>query len=127
MSRIDEIKARFEAATPGPWKATFGMDCRAFVQTPDKDEDFKIYNHANAAFIAHSRDDIPYLLAEVEQARAERDNIKLSNDGLCVSHDNLYAKLREATARAEKSEAERDTYKAALEALHINVDLLKGE
>lgn len=31
------------------------------------------------------------------------------------------------TARAEKAEAERDTYRAALEALHISTDLLKGE
>lgn len=43
--------------------------------------------------------DIPYLLAEIERL----------------------------TARAEKAEAERDTYRAALEALHISTDLLKGE
>ncbi len=70
---IEEIKAREQAATLGPWKATFGMDCRAFVLTPDEDEDFKIYNHANADFIAHARTDIPELIAEVERLTAKLD------------------------------------------------------
>ena len=47
----------------------------------------------------HAPEDIPYLLEQI--------NI--------------------ATARAEKAEAERDTCRAALEALHISTDLLKGE
>jgi len=73
---LSEIKAREQAATPGPWEATFGMDCRAFVLTPDKNEDFKIYNHANANFIAHSRADVPALISEVEQLTKENKRLK---------------------------------------------------
>jgi hypothetical protein len=73
---IEEIKAREQKATPAPWKATFGMDCKAFVCTPDESEDFKIYNHANADFIAHCRTDIPELLAEVERLNGKLETLK---------------------------------------------------
>ena len=101
MSRLDEIRQRTEAAKAQKEKG----------------------DSITAACIAWSIviNDVPYLLEEVKQARAERDHIKLSNDGLCVSHDNLYARLREATARAEKAEAERDTYKAALQKLEYMI------
>lgn len=64
---IAEIEQITEAATLGPWKATFGMDCRAFITTTDENSDFKVYNHADAAFIAHARADIPALLAEIRR------------------------------------------------------------
>ena len=145
MNRIEEIKARCEAATPGPWKwdlrtrthqcklvtdhsgqyyvmdfARWGMQdaCPTF-QVYDRydgpvtkrgshgmvraDKLAKSYpnqehhrgfddyiNHPDAAFIAHSREDIPYLLEQLQMA----------------------------TARAEKAEAERDTYRAALQNWH---------
>jgi len=95
MDRLSEIRARCDAAKAQKEKG----------------------DSITAACIAWSIviNDVPYLLEEVKQARAERDHIKLSNDGLCVSHDNLYARLREATARAKKAEAERDTYKVSLQ------------
>lgn len=70
-------------------------------------------------------DQIPYLLAEIER-------LKQANRIAAAAWDNSALNFSEAQmerwkARAEKAEAERDTYRAALEALHINVDLLKGE
>lgn len=80
MSRLDEIRARAEAATLGPWVADgteiygshpsyggpthgvwVGETCR--VDDPDQ-------GAADAAFIAAARADIPWLLAEVERLTA---------------------------------------------------------
>lgn len=83
VKELAEIKARAEAATPGPWsdryvigdegggpkhRVTFRLlsgltgditgHCR---RTPD------------AAFIAHAREDVPALVAEVERLRAALD------------------------------------------------------
>lgn len=57
QQRLAEIEARCEAATPGPWKPK---------------RDFLSWD-CNAAFIAHARQDIPALLAEVERLGADRD------------------------------------------------------
>jgi hypothetical protein len=50
----------------------------------------------------------------VERLTKERDALKESNDGLCISHDNIYTRLNEMTARAEKTEAEMDAAVADL-------------
>jgi hypothetical protein len=91
--RLDEIRARAEAATPGPWRwrglltaegseQTYaGYSQRVFRFTTDSldtsptlvAETFDGHSDTappNAEFIAHARDDIPYLLAEVERLRA---------------------------------------------------------
>lgn len=67
--RLAEIKARESKATPGPWTASrFGwvdhvphasMNRTAFDRVEDAD------------FIAHAREDIPYLLAELERSQRE--------------------------------------------------------
>lgn len=56
--RISEIRARCEAATPGPWDIILNGHNIKVERTP-----------ANIDFIAHAREDIPYLLAQL----AERD------------------------------------------------------
>lgn len=126
--RISEIRARCDAATPGPWEyrdngfdggvyaaneILFGGEpCEGRIEPDDP----------NAAFIAHARTDIPYLLVEIERLTKEHNAMKQSCDGLRASHDNLYARLRELTARAEQAERERNTYKAALENWHEGAD-----
>lgn len=79
--RIAEIKARAEAATPGPWyhvlSAIVGTTTR-----PDDDNTTCICNtewgnatnvQPNAEFIAHAREDVPALLEEVERLLARGD------------------------------------------------------
>lgn len=92
MERIKEIAARAEAATPGPWEWSdlpedietmpilkappcsvmdFG-DCTQYYPTEGRPP-----SEADAEFIAHSREDIPYLLvalkaSEETQSAAER-------------------------------------------------------
>ncbi len=80
MSRLEEIRARAQVATPGPWKSysgdviIYGVDwyepviCgssntpRGFsVAEPDLD------------FIAHAREDVPWLLEQMSNLTRERD------------------------------------------------------
>lgn len=77
---LDAIAARCEAATPGPWEPVVGrfdviapretnagLDRYHVCDTSGRDYD---QMRVNAAFIAHSRQDIPALLAEVRRLRA---------------------------------------------------------
>jgi hypothetical protein len=98
QQRLDEIKARCEAATPGPWKHRDPPE----VQIPDPnwerheivDESLKLVAQThypttewkcarneemerNGPFIAAARTDIPDLLAEVERLRAEAAEMQL--------------------------------------------------
>ena len=87
MTSHDEIKARCEAATPGPWYEegwALPTEDGEYIELIDD-------SPADAIFIAHAREDIPFLLAENE------------------AKDKQIADL---TARAEKSERERDELKA---------------
>ena len=91
--RLEEIRARAEAATPGPWRwrgllaakgseQTYaGYPQRVFGRNTDPvdtspaliAETFDGHSDTappNADFIAHAREDIPYLLAEIERLRA---------------------------------------------------------
>ena len=72
--RLDEIRARAEAATPGPWReldAAYGMIVHD--TGPDSAQIVVLADHRfggpDSTFIAHAREDIPYLLAEVERLR----------------------------------------------------------
>lgn len=78
---VDAIEARANAATPGPWKL-WGMtvmtdrhgtgdvaDCDDIAFTADPDRGLRTFN---ADFIAHAREDIPALVAEVRRLRAGR-------------------------------------------------------
>ena len=77
MDRLDEIRARCEAATPGPWGLT-GSKKQLVDSRPDQQYGAEsiicdVWSNiaANANFIAHSREDIPYLLAEIERLKSE--------------------------------------------------------
>lgn len=58
------IRARADAATPGPWD-DFQWD-----------QDTGGYLPADADFIAHARSDIPFLLARVGQLEAENGALR---------------------------------------------------
>ena len=103
MSRIEDIKARVAAATPGPWNADVSEPDDVTVWTePDprwvanvgnwarQNPDFAAADQlrqaveasaADAAFIAHARTDIPDLLRVVEAARL----VKAQCDDMCPS------------------------------------------
>lgn len=77
MTRIDEIRERAEKATKGPWEWSGRKeDADGFIYHPqgsyladtlillgDTYED----DHLDLDFIAHSREDIPYLLNRIKE------------------------------------------------------------
>ena len=81
--RLAEMRQRAEAATPGPWaQGMVGdsvineVDCSAtfgFIEVNAELSDDGNFGVSDADFIAHARQDIPDLLAEVERLSAERD------------------------------------------------------
>lgn len=69
---LEAIRSRAAAATPGPWEATRTYP---FLVLQSGGESAISVNLAtdpepDAAFIAHAREDIPALVAEVERLRA---------------------------------------------------------
>ena len=74
--RLAEIEARAAAATPGPWEADGEPNNRIVWCGPEDRVCFMTSNGRgveNGDFIAHARDDIPALLAELKELRAERE------------------------------------------------------
>ena len=83
--RLNEIQKRLDAATKGPWNHDV-VELRTHisnaVKAPQTDElgtELVVIAHTgygfgsphqNASFMAHAREDIPALLAEVERLRA---------------------------------------------------------
>ena len=82
--RLSEIRAREQAATPGPWEHKLDPawnENDRIVENPSgfvilRDENCHRHfkqgrDEANYEFIARARADIPFLLAEVERLTAE--------------------------------------------------------
>lgn len=71
---LRELQARCDAASPGPWKAWVeGRDHTSgssFVQTGAEDIEMSGATTADFEFIAHARQDVPRLLAEVQRLQA---------------------------------------------------------
>lgn len=90
---LDPIRARLEAACPGPWRKynsnegsvdygpLWAVANDAYHNPPADDDtpwiavDVHTGLEADADFIAHARDDSPLLLAEVEHLRARLDTV----------------------------------------------------
>lgn len=72
--RIEEIRARYDAATPGKWyaygKGQLGVGCWDLITADDDGMYAGFDSLADAEFVANSHEDIPYLLAEIERLRA---------------------------------------------------------
>ena len=71
---IEAIKSRCDQATPGPWRSYIearekfsGSD---FIQTEGEDIYLTGATDADQDFIAHARQDIPRLIAEIERLRS---------------------------------------------------------
>jgi hypothetical protein len=110
---LDAIKARCEAATPGPWE--WDRDDEGLVSQSVTDTEhgefgtilaryprlvatgypckegtgFPDYDGPNGRFIAHARTDVPALVAEVERLRAALNQtpLTLTLRGLPVRRD----------------------------------------
>jgi hypothetical protein len=108
-ARLEEIQARADAATLGPWRnepGSSGPDNEGnpwpadYVAAAGIRRRFQVPTVADAAFIAHARQDVPDLLAEVELLR--NDNAALVSaaqiylDSLDADPENEFVSLVEA-------------------------------
>ena len=116
--QLQEIKERVAKATPGPWKwenygaeydfettmpSLNGVNNKEIMNFGDGEQYYPTEgtppDEADAGFIAHAREDVPALIAEVERLRKE--NKDLLQMVLHDTHDEFVAvreikKLREA-------------------------------
>lgn len=108
MDRLSEIRARCETASKGPWK--IGKESPSGAQnvgTLNGILTAQTTSKENAVFIAHAREDIPYLLAQLELSKAREHPVNLFPE-LTPQQRAENAEIVALTARAEKAEAERD-------------------
>jgi hypothetical protein len=77
-SRLKEIAARVQAASPGPWEAdAISPDAEGkFIQGPTPVGYEREYLPADADFMAHAREDVPDLVADLSEARAELERLE---------------------------------------------------
>lgn len=68
--RLSEIKERAEKATVGPWRSEADEQGHfVTVFNYDHGEYFAVSDKADAEFVAHARQDVPDLIAEVERLK----------------------------------------------------------
>lgn len=77
-SELAAIKAKCDAATPGPWDwdtSDSGETLVYAVAKPDENiaecNEYSAFSHPNADFIVSARKNVPRLVAEVERLRAD--------------------------------------------------------
>lgn len=79
---LTEIKARAEAAAPGPWtwkhwvanEYSINSPAHSHVLPHQEDDGWRIFlitDQADAEFIAHAREDVPRLVVEIERLREQ--------------------------------------------------------
>jgi hypothetical protein len=104
--RLAEIRKRCEAATPGPWHGDRydgsikyemrGADDALVLAVDHKNGTFGFLGDKETAdekFVLHSREDVPYLLTEVERLRAENAALAGERDRLRAALDNAQVGL----------------------------------
>lgn len=113
MTRLEEIKKRCEEATEGPWfddrttKAIkVSAESSAFsrgkfnIATYPTRTNQSLVSHqeweGNAKFIAHSRQDIPWLVVEVERLQRENQVIKKM---FCEETKERFEKMMQETIK----------------------------
>lgn len=98
--RLEEIRAREKAATEGPWEWNADEGCFESVAATTYVHEHGGYERDFAQstedmdFIAHAREDIPALLAEVERLRAENAALKPKTDCLRSRDSEIHGEDR---------------------------------
>ena len=102
--RLTDIRARLAAATEGPWSVDGPAQCGpgdTLTVYPVEDGGTIAYvrpSWDDAEFIAHAREDIPALLAEVERLREElakaravtEDKVERAADAMIAASPDRY-------------------------------------
>lgn len=122
--RLAEIEARAKAATEGPWiesemqVAAVTRGVIAVIPTPRVGGVFDCQQ--NKAFIAHAREDIPYLLTTLRAAEAREARLREALTERIDYHDHHGsmaegADMPESAAHHDAIRKELETIRAELE------------
>lgn len=112
QKQLEEIKGRIEKATPGPWKAKKNCAGSFVVHGEGTDESYFAWlcsrgeTSADFDFIAHARQDMPALIAEVEQLQTAQ--LKAFNAGYDVQQKHIDETVRQYGAEIDRLTGERD-------------------
>lgn len=102
-AKLSEIEARARAATPGPWLVCAAEDAAeglpvAFFGRGSGPKDVAVRSDGpprgtaddDAAFVAHAREDVPALVAEVRRLQKANEALVAAFDAaLARSHDRI--------------------------------------
>lgn len=120
---LSEIKAREQAATPGPWvwNSIEGLMYNGKETVISSNESIEYDSVAviaqnNAAFIAHARTDIPALISEVERLMAENEQNAAYAEIYQDICDKYGKNFRALLDKAKALQAENATLKNGIEA-----------
>lgn len=147
MGRLEEIRARAEAATKGPWSLDHNDTYVAADKEPPEhdwywisgsmeepsdgyfaehsDEDMRgpeLVVQNNCRFIAHSRSDIPFLLAEVERLKSELSEQEREWEDIV----ELKAEVERLKSELKITEGQRDDESGVLELVAEERDGLRA-
>jgi hypothetical protein len=117
--REAEIAARTEAATPGPWFLHDDWPGRVFSESQFNHHIARVTGtnpESNERFIAHAREDVPALLAEIQQLRSTLTTLADRWDQMATTGDaaiGTFPGPAAATIDAEVGERGRTYRKAA--------------
>ncbi|MEU6057937.1 hypothetical protein [Streptomyces sp. NPDC047097] len=126
-ARLEQIDAREKAAAEGPWctdgweiwqGAAYepGLSARWIGETCTGVGDLA-QDEANAAFTAHARTDVPWLVAQVRELAAEKVGLRARVAELEAERGELNAMVRSSNAAAVKARARVAELEAAVAAV----------
>lgn len=101
MSRLDEIKAREQAAFGGPWEALDADENGMHAVAVDGTVLVEVGDFCDAEFIAHAREDVPWLVERVRELSGA-----ICWDTTCLNCSSLLDSNYDQYVRAEIAEAE---------------------
>ena len=127
MDRLEEIKARLEAAYPGMWVWNSAgktiesicdkWTCAIAFEMPEGSQ-------ADADFIVHAHnEDIQYLLSEIDRLTAQLDALSEAYDRQTTVHERLNKDYVELKAEVSRLTAERDAEKRRADAAEADLVL----
>lgn len=101
MTTLDEIQARADAATEGPWyQSPLGEVYSGLGMSNDPLVADEMFSH-DAEFIAHAREDVPKLAKAVREVETIMDQLDIDRaDGRLVTIREIQQAVRDAIQQA---------------------------
>jgi hypothetical protein len=118
---LEPIKARCAAATPGGWRATRDALLMGGGDGPLVPVDG--WPRADREFVAHARDDVPALVAEVERLRVDVDRLRTDLDDVWQAHAAACAHLDDVQQATATLRAEKADLRAALQVIRDYIEM----